>query len=481
MDGTDVREDASSPAQARKVSVSSFLGATIEFYDFSIYSTASALVLAPLFFAGVSPSVGLALSFATLAIGYAARPIGALIFGHFGDRIGRKSTLIATIVLMAVATFLIGCLPTTAQIGAAAPVLLIVLRLLQGVSVGGEWGGSVVLTTEHSSQKRRGLMGSATMTGASAGVLLGFVAYAIMVPLSGDGFQSWGWRVPFWITAVLFALALYMRLKVEETPVMKALQAEAPAAQRELPIKALFTRYPGTVMLAAGVFVGAFMLQQVMISFFVSYGVSDLAQSRSAMVNASMIGVAVSFVGIPIAGLLTDRFGRRKVLLTGLGLQTLNCFLIWPMLASQNYALILTSFCLVFLFHSLCYAPLAALYSELFPSAMRYTGVSMAYQVASLIGGFGPLVATLLIGAGMSPLWVIGLLVVGMLVSVSCAVAMPRTDHVDLTEIGTTEQKRPCRSGPAEPSPDRAGTLPAGVPALYGVIDDVATEPTRDG
>ncbi|BBG02627.1 MULTISPECIES: MFS transporter [Pseudonocardia] len=436
MDGNDVRAVGGSPAQARKVWVSSFLGATIEFYDFSIYSTASALVLAPLFFSGVSPSVGLTLSFATLAIGYAARPIGAVVFGHFGDRVGRKSTLIATIVLMAVATFLIGCLPTTAQIGVAAPVLLVLLRLLQGISVGGEWGGSVVLTTEHSSARRRGLMGSATMTGASAGVLLGFVAYAIMVPLSGDGFMTWGWRVPFWVTVVLFALAFYMRLKVDETPVMKTLQAEAPTERRELPITALLTRYPGTVMLAAGVFVGAFMLQQVMISFFVSYGVSDLGQTQSAMINASMIGVAVSFVAIPLAGLLTDRFGRRRVLLTGIGLQTLNCLLIWPFLNSGDYGLILTSFCLVFLFHSLCYAPLAALYSELFPSSMRYTGVSMAYQVASLIGGFGPLFATLLIGAGLSPVWVIGLLLVGMLVSLGCALAMPRTDHVDLTEVG---------------------------------------------
>jgi MFS family permease len=449
MDQTDAQAAEASPTQARRVWVSSFLGATIEFYDFSIYSTASALVLAPLFFTGVSPSVGLAISFATLAIGYAARPIGAVIFGHFGDRIGRKSTLIATIVMMAVATFLIGCLPTAAQIGHAAPILLIVLRLLQGVSVGGEWGGSVVMTTEHSTEGRRGLMGSATLTGASAGVLLGFVAYAIMVPVSGDSFLTWGWRVPFWITAFLFVLAIYMRLKVTESPVMVKLQEEQPAEKQELPVKALFTRYPGTVFKAAGVFVGAFMLQQVMISFFVSYAVTDLGQTKSAMVNASMIGVAVSFVGIPLAGLLTDRFGRKTVLLTGLILQALNALLIWPLLSSGSYGLILLSFCLVFVFHSLCYAPLGALFSELFPSAMRYTGASMAYQVASLIGGFGPLFATLLIGAGLSPLWVIGLLVLGLLVSIACALAMPRTDDVDLAEVGV-EQTTPSFPTPVE-------------------------------
>lgn len=444
MDQNYAQVAEASPTQARRVWVSSFLGATIEFYDFSIYSTASALVLAPLFFAASSPTVGLAISFGTLAIGYAARPIGAAIFGHYGDRIGRKSTLIATIILMAAATFLIGCLPTTAQIGELAPILLILLRLLQGVSVGGEWGGAVVMTTEHSTEGRRGLMGSATLTGASAGVLLGFAAYAIMVPLSGDGFLSWGWRVPFWVTALLFALAIYMRLKVTESPVMVKLQEDQPAQKQSLPIKALFTRYPGTVFKAAGVFVGAFMLQQVMISFFVSYAVSDLGQSRSAMVNASMIGVAVSFVGIPLAGLLTDRFGRRPVLITGLVLQTLNCLLIWPLLSSQNYGLIVVSFCLVFLFHSLCYAPLGALFSELFPSAMRYTGVSMAYQLASLIGGFGPLFATLLIAGGLSPLWVIGMLLLALLVSLTCALLLPRTDHVDLAEIGVAPTTAPA-------------------------------------
>lgn len=270
-----------------------------------------------------------------------------------------------------------------------------------------------------------------------------------MVPLSGAGFMSWGWRVPFWVTAVLFGVAIYMRLKVPESPVMVKLQEDQAvqnrmAQKQALPIKALFTRYPGTVFKAAGVFVGAFMLQQVMISFFVSYAVTDLGQSRSAMVNASVIGVGVSFVGIPLAGLLTGRVGRRPVLITGLVLQALNCLLIWPLLSSRNYGLIVVSFCLVFLFHSLCYAPLGALFSELFPSAVRYTGVSMAYQIASLIGGFGPLVASLLIAGGLSPLWVIGMLLLGLLVSITCALLMPRTDHIDLAEIGVAPTAAPA-------------------------------------
>jgi MFS transporter, MHS family, shikimate and dehydroshikimate transport protein len=442
------------PTQAKRVWVSSFLGATIEFYDFSIYSTASALVFAKLFFSGVSPATGLALSFATLAIGYAARPIGAMIFGHYGDRLGRKNTLIATIVLMAAATTLIGCLPTTSSVGEWAPVLLVALRLLQGVSVGGEWGGAVVMSTEHSTAQRRGFMGSATMTGASAGVLLGFVAFAVIVPLSGDGFLSWGWRVPFWVTALLFVVALYMRLRLTETPVMLKLRAEDPSVERTVPLVTIFRKHPLTVLKAAGAFIGAFMLQQVMISFFVSYGVSALGQSSSAMVNASMIGVAMSFIGIPIAGLLTDRFGRRRILLIGVTLQLLNAFLIWPMLSSGSYALIVTSFCLVFLIHSLCYAPLAALYSELFPSRVRFTGVSLSYQLASLVGGFGPLVASLLVAGGASPLWIVALLVAGMLLSLACSLRMPRTDDVDLYEVGD-EQAAPVAEAPLVEQPAR--------------------------
>jgi MFS transporter, MHS family, shikimate and dehydroshikimate transport protein len=440
----DTSADPGSATQARRVWVSSFLGATIEFYDFSIYSTASALVFAPLFFAGTTPAVGLALSFATLAIGYAARPIGAVLFGHYGDRLGRKNTLIATIVLMAIATTLIGCLPTAETVGSTAAVLLVLLRLLQGVSVGGEWGGAVVMSTEHSTSRWRAFMGSSTLTGASAGVLLGFAAFAIIVPLSGDAFLTWGWRVPFWVTAALFVLAFYMRLKIAESPVMRKLQEEQPAAVRRIPIKEIALRHPLTVLKGAGVFAGVFMLQQVMLSFVVSYGVTDLGHSRSEMVNASMIGVAVSFVGIPLAGLLTDRLGRRRILLTGLVLQLLNAFVLWMMVSSGSYALIVVAFALVFLFHSLCYAPLGALYSELFPSAVRYTGVSLCYQVATLVGGFGPLVASLLFADGASPLWITGLLVVGMLVSLACGLLLPRTDDVDLTTVGDDPAPSPA-------------------------------------
>ncbi|HJQ47029.1 MAG TPA: MFS transporter [Amycolatopsis sp.] len=292
-------------------------------------------------------------------------------------------------------------------------------------------------------------------------MLLGFVAYAIVVPVSGGGFQSWGWRVPFWLTALLLGLAIYMRLKITETAVMVRLQEEQPDQQQVVPIKALLARYPLTVLEAAGVFAGAFVIQQVVISFFVSYAVSDLGQTKSAMVNASMIGVAISFVGIPLTGLLTDRFGRRRILLTGLALQTVNCLLIWPLLSSQNYGLIVVSFCLVFVFHSPCYAPLGALFSELFPSAMRYTGASLCHQVASLVGGFGPLFATLLIGGGLSPVWVIGMLVLGLLVSIGCALMMPRTDDVDLAEVGVGPAPATATSSPALDRGDRAPKAPA--------------------
>jgi len=425
------RAEGSTPTQARRVWTSSFLGSVIEFYDFSIYATASALVLAPLFFSEAGPGLGQILAFATLAIGYVARPIGAMIFGHFGDRIGRKSTLIATIVLMAVSTFLIGCVPTTAQIGQLAPVLLVLLRLLQGISVGGEWGGGVTLSTEHSTARRRGLMGSATLAGSAGGVLLGFVAFAVIRPLSGDSFLTWGWRVPFLFTVVLFGLAFYMRLRVHESPLMST------TSERDaLPIKTTFVHYPGALLRAAGIGIGPFIMQQVLLTFFIAYPVSNLGVSQADMVNASIVATVINVALIPLAGLLTDRIGRRRVLLIGLVLQLINAFLVAPMISTGDYGLILASFALVAVFHVICFAPLAALLAESFPSRVRYTGVSVSYQLASLVGGFGPLIASLLMGAGLGLPAVTTLLVVGLALSLGCALLLPRSNDIDLARVG---------------------------------------------
>ncbi|TQC48192.1 MFS transporter [Rhodococcus sp. WS4] len=422
-------------AQPKRVWFSSFIGAAIEFYDFSIYATASALVFAPLFFSPAQASVGVVLSFATLAAGYFARPLGAAVFGHFGDRIGRKTTLITTVLLMGLATVLIGALPTYEQIGVAAPLLLVALRIVQGVSVGGEWGGAVVMTTEHSSTKHRSFMGSATAMGSAAGLLLGFIAFAVVDRLSGDSFLTWGWRLPFLATVVLFVLAIYMRLRITESPVMIEARANKPAHD-VLPIKALFARHGRSVLLAAAVFTGPFMIHSCMGTFFMSYGVSELGLERDFLLNASILGMVAALISIPIGGVLADKFGRRRILGIGVTLATANLAVLWTVFTSGSGAGVILVYMLVFTFHSLCLAPIGALYSELFPTEVRYTGVSMCYQIASLVGGgLGPLAASILIANGLGLGSVVALLAVFCVVAGVAVTRLPRTDEVDLRNV----------------------------------------------
>ena len=422
-------------AQPKRVWFSSFIGAAIEFYDFSIYATASALVFAPLFFSPAQASVGVVLSFATLAAGYVARPLGAAVFGHFGDRVGRKTTLITTVLLMGIATVLIGVLPTYEKIGVAAPLLLVALRVVQGISVGGEWGGAVVMTTEHSSTKHRSFMGSATAMGSAAGLLLGFIAFAAVDRLSGDSFLSWGWRLPFLATVVLFVLAIYMRLRITESPVMLESHANKPV-ENVLPIKALFASHGRRVLLAAAVFTGPFMIHSCMGTFFMSYGVNELGIERDFLLNASILGMVAALISIPIGAVLADRFGRRRILAIGVALATANLAVLWTVFTVGNTSGIILVYILVFTFHSLCLAPIGALYSELFPTEVRYTGVSMCYQIASLVGGgLGPLAASLLIAKGLGLGSVVAMLAAFCVLAGIAISLLPRTDEVDLRNV----------------------------------------------
>ncbi|MDF2442987.1 MAG: hypothetical protein JWR01_1190, partial [Subtercola sp.] len=439
---------------------SAFLGGSIEFYDFSIYSTAAALVFAPLFFTGAPPAVGLIASFATLAVGYIARPLGGIIFGHFGDKIGRKTSLIVTVVIMALATALIGLLPTFSQVGAIAPILLILLRIVQGLSVGGEWGGSVVLTTEHSQVKRRSLMGVATPMGSAFGLLLGFIAFAIVIPASGDQFLVWGWRIPFLFTIVLFFLALYMRFRVSESDVMKEQRAKITADAKsgikfQMPIVQVFKKYWRTIIVSALVFAGPFLIQSLMLSFFVSYTVGTMGIPNTEMVNISMIGLTITLLGLPVAAWVSDRVGRRKVMTVGIILATVNTIFIWPLLSTGMAWGILLTYILVFLIHAIVLAPLAATYSELYPTKMRYTGVSMSYQVASLLaGGLGPVLAQSFIAAGWGPWSVTALLFFAGVVAIWAVLRLKKTDDVDLRTVETTTEDA---SGEANPAPIAIG------------------------
>ncbi|MCU1476912.1 MAG: transporter [Subtercola sp.] len=457
---TTVAPAGAQRSQSLRVWFSAFLGGSIEFYDFSIYSTAAALVFAPLFFTGAPPTIGLIASFATLAVGYIARPLGGIIFGHFGDKIGRKSSLIVTVVIMALATALIGVLPTFEQVGAIAPILLILLRIVQGLSVGGEWGGSVVLTTEHSKVKRRSLMGVATPMGSAFGLLLGFIAFAIVIPASGDQFMVWGWRIPFLSTIVLFAVALYMRFRVSESDVMKEQRLKIAADTKagikfKKPFVEVFKKHWRTIIISALVFAGPFLIQSLMLSFYVSYTVGTMKIPNTEMVNISMIGLTVTLLALPVVAWISDRVGRRRVMTIGVILATINAIFIWPLLSTGMVWGILLTYVLVFLIHAIVLAPLAATYSELYPTKMRYTGVSMSYQVASLLaGGLGPVLAQSFIAAGWGPWSVSGLLVFSGLVAIWAVFRLKKTDNVDLRTVGTPAQSM---SGEANPAPIAIG------------------------
>lgn len=433
---------AANSKQARRVWLSSFIGGSIEFYDFSIYSTASSLVFAQLFFSGIPPALGLVASFATLAIGYAARPIGGILFGHFGDKIGRKRTLIMTIVLMGIATFLIGVLPTTATLGVAAPILLVLLRLVQGLSVGGEWGGSVVLTTEHSSTKRRAFMGSATLMGSAAGLLLGFTAFGIVIPATGENFLVWGWRLPFLFTVVLFAIALYMRFRITESPAMLEQRAKIAADKAagkkfEVPIGAVLRKNWRAVLLGALAFTGPFLVQNLMLTFFVAYNVTRNGLAQGTVINIGMAALFLCMIGIPIAAGLADRFGRRRIMAIGVALAGINALFILPLLNTGQVPFIFISYLLVFLIHSLCIAPIAAIYSEVFPTKNRYTGVSITYQLASLLaGGLGPLAAASLAAAGANAWVITGGAAAVCAISLISLMRLRRSDGVDLRTVG---------------------------------------------
>lgn len=423
--------------QRQRVYLASLIGSAVEFYDFLIYATAASLVFGPVFFAGVSPALGIVAAFATLAVGYVVRPLGGIVFGHFGDRVSRKSALIWTLMLMGVSTALIGLLPSSAQVGALAPILLIILRLVQGLAVGGEWGGAVLMSVEHAEPTRRGFLGSATQTGSAVGLLLSFVAFAALGGLSQEQFLSWGWRLPFLATLVLMAIGLYVRLKIEESPVLVAEQRKDAAADKPVraPLFALLRERPGRVLLAIGVDAGPFMAQAVLTSFVVSYATTAYGLPRQVLLNSLMIASAGMIVAIPLFALLSDKVGRRPVYITAAILTGVHAFVVFPMIGSGSTVVVLIAFVTgLTILRSATVGPLGALLSELFPTSSRYTGVSLAYQFAAVIGGgVGPLLATTFVVPGGPGVVAVSAMIAGFcVVSVICVAAIGETRKVDL-------------------------------------------------
>ncbi|MER6133847.1 MFS transporter [Streptomyces sp. NPDC001815] len=418
--------------QLRRVALSGLLGTAVEFYDFLVYGTVAALVFGELFFPGADPAVGTIAAFGTFAAGYVARPLGGVLFGHFGDRLGRKSMLLLTMGLMGAASFLIGLLPTYDTIGVWAPVLLIILRVVQGIAIGGEWGGATLMVVEHAGERRRGLWSSFTQMGAPLGSLISAGVVALVVMLPEDEFAAWGWRVPFLLSVVLLGVGLFVRLKVVESPLFAEVKKEH--AESRLPILDVLRR-PRPVLLACCVGIGAFTAQSLLTSYLISYA-TGIGYARPQVLTALAVSAAVALVVLPCASALSDRVGRRPVVLAGALASAALAFPVLALVDSKSPGLLILA---VVLGHgvaqSMMYGPLGALFSEMFGTRVRYTGASLGYQGATLIGaGFSPMIATSLVAGSGNGTPVALLLCGGSLITALTVCFVRETNRTSLAE-----------------------------------------------
>lgn len=386
--------------EARRVVLSSYLGSTIEFYDFLLYTAAAALVFPAVFFSDMTPLAGTIASYLTFAAGYVARPIGGMIFGHFGDRLGRKKMLVLSMFIMGTASFLIGLIPSAGSIGMAGAFILLTLRLLQGVAIGGEWGGAALMALEHASPKSRGFAASFVNAGGPSGAALGTFAMGIAASLPEEQFFSWGWRVPFLVSALLLVVGLVIRLRISESPIFEA-AVERDAAEdkpRDIPLLSVVKRPKNLLLVMFGGAAG-FALQVLVASFMVAYAVEHGAARQSVLYAFACASILSIFMVI-IAGRMSDRFGRRPIMLVGMVLFVALIYPLFGLFASGNALLIFVAFAVSLLCHSTIYGPLAAFISEQFGTAARYTGASLGYQMATLLGaGFTPTILAALYGA----------------------------------------------------------------------------------
>jgi metabolite-proton symporter len=420
----------------RRVIAASLIGTTIEWYDFFLYGSAAALVFNKLFFPSFDPLVGTLLAFATYAVGFVARPLGGIVFGHFGDRIGRKKLLMWSLVMMGLATVLIGLLPGYNSIGIWAPAGLILLRLVQGFAVGGEWGGAVLMAAEYGDAKRRGFWASWPQAGVPLGSLLSAGILAIMAGLQSEAdFVAWGWRIPFLLSGLLVIVGWYIRNRVAETPMFEKALEEAGIPPK-LPAMEVFRERPRAVLLGAGLRVGENIGYYVLTVFSLTFLVDVARESRSLALDALLIGAAVQFMAIPLLAALSDRIGRRPVYATGAFGLAIFIFLFFPMLASGSDSAIIIAIVIGLVLHGAMYAPQAAFITELFPTRIRYSGVSIAYQLTSIFAGsLAPIIALWLykdLGSSVP---------VSIYVAVACAISgvsallARETMAVELSEI----------------------------------------------
>jgi MHS family shikimate/dehydroshikimate transporter-like MFS transporter len=415
---------SSSKSPIRLIAFASLVGTTIEWYDFFLYNTASALVFNKLFFPTFDPIAGTMLAFGTYTVGFVARPIGGIVIGHYGDKVGRKSMLVLTLLIMGVSTCLIGMLPTYNTIGPWAAVLLVILRLAQGFGVGGEWGGAVLMAVEHAPPGQRGFYGSWPQIGVPAGLLTSTIVFSLFSRLPPEQFLSWGWRIPFLISFILVIVGLMIRLRIMETPAFSKMKEDKTESRQ--PILEVIRKYPKEVLQAAGARCaenGSFYIYS---AFMLVYATQHSHIDRNVALNGIMIASALEFIAIPAYGALSDRIGRRPVYLFGAIMTAVLAYPLFWLFDTQSTPLAWLALLLVFLCsHAPMYAPQGAFFSELFGTSVRYSGASLGAQLsAAVAGGFSPLIATALLpkyGRSAIALYIVGMAAITIVAVVSAA------------------------------------------------------------
>lgn len=433
--------DVKTESNIKKVALTSLSGTSIEWYDFFLYGAAAGLVFPKLFFGEVDPTTALILSFLTFAAGFIARPVGGIIFGHFGDIVGRKKTLVIALMLMGVSSTMIGLLPTYETIGIAAPLLLTFLRFCQGIAIGGQWGGAMLLVTESAPSNRRGFYGAYAQAGAPVGVILANIAFISVSSLTTEeDFLSWGWRIPFLISFVLVLISMYIQLRLEDTKAFKELEATKSQDQdnrrqiKSSPILEALRRYPGRISLAAGAFLSIQVTFYILVAFILAYGVQTTELSRNDILMAVLIGSALMVPTQFVFSDYSDKHGRKGIFMTGAVLTALWSFALFPLIDTGNFYLVIVGVTGGLVFLGMMYGPQAAFFAELFSTEVRYSGASLGYQIGAIIGGsFAPTIATLL-WKNYDIFWVSAYIAFASLLSLISVYFLTETYQRDLNE-----------------------------------------------